>query len=101
MLIGDANDRSYRGNDDPVEDVDGDGFDDNDGSWIDPGEANESGVDGNRFSDRHYGFTNFLFADMHGEKDRRLRETLARDWDMNGIDDITEEDDNANENGGP
>jgi len=100
VLIGDANDRSYRGNDNPVEDVDGDGFDDNDGSWIDPGEANESGVDGNRFSDRHYGFTNFLFADMHGEKDRRLRETLARDWDLNGIDDITEEDDNANDNEG-
>ena len=36
---------------------------------------------------------------MHGEKDRRLRETLARDWDLNGIDDITEEDDNANDNG--
>ena len=93
VLMGDANDRSYRGNDDPLEDADGDGFDDNDGSWIDPGEANESGLDGNRFSDRHYGFTNFLFADTHAEKDRRLRETLGRDWDLNGIDDIDEEED--------
>ena len=91
ILIGDANDRSYRGNDDENEDADGDGFDDNDGSWIDPGEANESGLDGNRFSDRHYGFTNFLFADMHCEKDRRLRETLARDWDLNGVDDVEDE----------
>ena len=42
-----------------------------------------------------------LIEEIYGEKDRRLRETLARDWDLNGIDDITEEDDNANENEGP
>jgi hypothetical protein len=92
ILLGDANERSYRGNDDPLEDADGDGHDDNDGSWIDPDEANESGKDGNRFSDRHYGNTNFLYADMHAEKDTKTRERLARDWDMNGIDDIEEPD---------
>ncbi len=97
ILIGDANDRSYRGNNDDLEDADGDGYDDNDGSWIDPGEANESGLDGNRFSDRHYGFTNYLFADMHGEKDNKLREILARDWDFNGVDDIDEEDEAASD----
>jgi len=80
VLMGDANDRSYQG----------DGVDDDDTSWIDPGEANQGGVDGNRFSDRHYGYTNFLFADMHADKDLKLREELARDWDMNGVIDIEE-----------
>jgi len=98
-LIGDANDQSFRGNDDPLEDADGDGFDDNDGSWIDPGEADEGGLDGNRFSDRHYGHTNYLFADVHAEKDSRLRGILARDWDLNGVEDIEEDqEEEANEN---
>ena len=80
-LIGDANEMSERG----------DGFGDDDGSYIDAGEANFAGSDGfngNRFSDRHYGGTNFLFPDMHAVWDTRLREELARDFDLNGVDDI-------------
>lgn len=80
-LIGDANDMSYRG--------DGIGVDDC--SYIDGGEANESGPygrDGNRFSDRHYGGTNYLFQDLHAAWSTRLRGELARDYDLNGVVDI-------------
>ena len=76
--MGDANERSYRG--------DGVGLDDT--SWIDAGEANEGGPDGNRFSDRHYGHTNYLFADSHCEKDATTRKKLARDWNQDGTEDI-------------
>ncbi len=60
-------------------------------SYIGPGEANVAGTDGtngNRFSDRHYGGTNFLFQDLHAGWTGRLREKLAVDWDLNGIDDV-------------
>ena len=80
-IIGDAHDQSERG----------DGLGDDDCSYIDAGEANTAGSDGysgNRFSDRHYGGTNFLFADHHAERNRKLRGQLARDWDLNGVDDI-------------
>jgi len=81
-LIGDANELSERG----------DGLGDDDCSYIDAGEANYAGSNGrdngNRFSDRHYGGTNYLFQDLHAEWNTRLREELARDFDLNGIDDI-------------
>lgn len=80
-LIGDANDMSERG----------DGVGDDDGSYIDAGEANfagSNGHNGNRFSDRHYGGTNYLFPDLHAEWNTRLRERLARDYDLNGVADI-------------
>ena len=80
-LLGDANEYSERG----------DGLGDDDSSFIDAGEANYAGSDGrngNRFSDRHYGGTNYLFQDLHGEWQVRLRQDLARDFDLNGIDDI-------------
>jgi prepilin-type N-terminal cleavage/methylation domain-containing protein/prepilin-type processing-associated H-X9-DG protein len=81
-LMGDANDRSERG--------DGCGCDDC--SYIDAGEANYVGSDGigngNRFSDRHYGGTNYLFQDLHGAWKPKLREELARDYDLNGVPDI-------------
>ena len=80
-LIGDANDRSERG----------DGIGDDDGSYIDGGEANYAGTNGrngNRFSDRHYGGTNYLFQDLHAAWNPKLREELARDYDLNGIVDI-------------
>lgn len=80
-LLGDANDYSERG----------DGIGDDDCSYIDAAEANYAGTDGrngNRFSDRHYGGTNYLFQDLHGEWLVRLRQDLARDFDLNGIDDI-------------
>ncbi len=80
-LIGDANDYSERG----------DGLGDDDCSYIDAGEANYAGNDGrngNRFSDRHYGGCNYLFQDLHGEWNVRLRQELSRDYDLNGIDDI-------------
>ena len=90
-LIGDANPRSIRGSGDmPPEAVTcrmGD-----DSSYIDAGEANDSGptgLDGNRFSDRHYGGTNYLYQDYHGAWQPRLREKLARDFDLNGVDDVT------------
>lgn len=90
VLMGDANARSIRGSGDmPPEALTcrlGD-----DCSYIDAGEANESGpngIDGNRFSDRHYGGTNFLYQDTHGEWQPRLREKLARDFDLNGVNDI-------------
>ena len=81
-LIGDANERSERG----------DGIGDDDCSYIDAGEANYVGStrinNGNRFSDRHYGGTNYLFPDLHAAWDLRLREELARDYDLNGKHDI-------------
>lgn len=81
-LIGDANELSERG----------DGLGDDDCSYIDAGEANYAGSDGrrsgNRFSDRHYGGTNYLFQDLHGAWDTRLRGELARDYDLNGVIDI-------------
>jgi prepilin-type N-terminal cleavage/methylation domain-containing protein/prepilin-type processing-associated H-X9-DG protein len=81
-LIGDANERSERG----------DGLGDDDGSFIDAGEANYAGSDGrnngNRFADRHSGGTNYLFQDLHGAWDIRLREELSRDYDLNGVIDI-------------
>jgi len=80
-LIGDANDLSERG----------DGLGDDDCSYIDAGEANYAGTDGrrgNRFSDRHSGGTNYLFQDLHGAWNTRLRDELARDFDLNGIIDI-------------
>ncbi len=80
-LIGDANDFSERG----------DGIGNDDCSYIDAGEANFAGSDGrsgNRFSDRHSGGTNYLFQDLHGAWDTRLREELARDYDLNGVIDI-------------
>jgi prepilin-type N-terminal cleavage/methylation domain-containing protein/prepilin-type processing-associated H-X9-DG protein len=83
-LIGDANDLSERG----------DGLGDDDCSYIDAGEANYAGSNGasngNRFSDRHSGGTNYLFQDLHGAWDTRLREELARDYDLNGKIDIVE-----------
>ncbi len=81
-LIGDANDRSERG----------DGLGDDECSFIDAGEANFAGSDGrhngNRFSDRHYGGTNFLFQDLHAAWSTRLRRDLSRDYDLNGVEDI-------------
>lgn len=80
-LIGDANDESERG----------DGLGNDDCSYIDAGEANYAGSDGrrgNRFSDRHSGGTNYLFQDLHGAWDTRLRNELARDFDLNGVIDI-------------
>jgi len=81
-LIGDANELSERG----------DGLGEDDCSYIDAGEANYAGSDGrrngNRFSDRHYGGTNYLFQDLHGAWDTRLREELSRDYDLNGVMDI-------------
>ena len=81
-LIGDANEMSERG----------DGVGTDDCSYIDAGEANYAGSDGrslgNRFSDRHYGGTNFLFQDFHAAWKPRLREDLAKDFDLNGIEDI-------------
>jgi prepilin-type processing-associated H-X9-DG protein len=72
-LMGDANDRSERG----------DGLGDDDCSYIDAGEANYVGSDGvsngNRFSDRHYGGANYLFQDLHGAWKPKLREELARE----------------------
>jgi len=81
-VIGDANDRSERG----------DGLGTDDASYIDAGEANYAGSNhisnGNRFSDRHYGGTNYLFADLHGEWNARMRQDLARDYDLNGTIDV-------------
>jgi len=81
-IIGDANEQSERG----------DGVGNDECSYIDAGEANFAGSDGrtngNRFSDRHYGGTNFLFQDLHARWDARLREDLARDYDLNGVIDI-------------
>ena len=89
-LIGDANERSERG--DGVGQGVGDPFSNDDCSFIDAGEVNYAGsngrTNGNRFSDRHYGGTNYLFQDLHGSWDPKLREELARDYDLNGVADI-------------
>lgn len=81
-LIGDSNELSERG----------DGVGDDDCSYIDAGEANYVGSNGinngNRFSDRHYGGTNYLFQDLHAAWNTRLRTELARDYDLNGKPDI-------------
>lgn len=81
-LIGDANEYSERG----------DGLGDDECSYIDAGEANHAGSDGgfngNRFSDRHYGGTNYLYQDLHADWNTRLRKELARDFDLNGVIDI-------------
>jgi len=88
-LIGDANELSHRGDGDypPGESCAlGD-----DCSYINAGEANiagSNGVDGNRFSDRHDGGANYLFQDFHAEWNTHLRDELAVDWDLNGVDDI-------------
>jgi prepilin-type N-terminal cleavage/methylation domain-containing protein/prepilin-type processing-associated H-X9-DG protein len=75
-IIGDANEQSERV----------------DTSFIDAGEANAAGTagyNGNRFSDRHYGGTNYLFQDFHGEWRRNnFRSTLATDVDLNGVHDV-------------
>ncbi len=89
-LMGDSNEYSERG--DGWGQGAGDPFSDDDCSYIDAGEANYAGSDGrrngNRFSDRHYGGTNFLFQDLHASWQTKLREELARDYDLNGIIDI-------------
>ena len=86
-LIGDANEQSERG--DGV--FFGEGRFDDDCSYIDAGEANYAGSNGrnngNRFSDRHHGGTNYLFPDLHADWDRQLREELARDYDLNNVPD--------------
>jgi prepilin-type N-terminal cleavage/methylation domain-containing protein/prepilin-type processing-associated H-X9-DG protein len=89
MLMGDSNEQSHRGDGDYI--APGGVHEGNDGSFIDAGEADEAGpngIDGNRFSDRHYGGTNYLFQDFHAEWRTNLRRKLALDWDLNGIDDI-------------
>jgi len=82
-LIGDANTKSLEGRrDTPREQL---------SSHIDAGQANEAGLtgqDGNRFSDRHYGGTNYLFADLHAARKTKLRNKLATDWDLNGVTDV-------------
>ncbi len=82
-LIGDANIDSERG----------DGAGNDDSSFIDAGEADYAGsngrTNGNRFSDRHYGGTNFLFQDLHAEWNTRLRRELAVDFDLNSVEDIS------------
>jgi prepilin-type processing-associated H-X9-DG protein len=80
-LIGDANEQSERG----------DGIGNDDCSYINAGEANiagTAGYNGNRFSDRHAGGTNYLFADLHAERDTQLRRKLDLDWDLNEVNDI-------------
>jgi prepilin-type N-terminal cleavage/methylation domain-containing protein/prepilin-type processing-associated H-X9-DG protein len=83
-LIGDANEYSERG----------DGVGTDDCSYIDAGEADYAGSDGrtngNRFSDRHSGGTNYLMQDLHAEWNTRLRGELARDYDLNGVIDVEE-----------
>ena len=76
ILIGDANEQSERV----------------DASYIDAGEADtagSAGYNGNRFSDRHYGGTNYLFQDFHAEWLRNnFRDRLAVDVDLNGVVDV-------------
>jgi prepilin-type N-terminal cleavage/methylation domain-containing protein len=82
-LLGDSNENSEQGG--------GCGATVEPTSYIGPGEANiagSTGANGNRFSDRHYGGTNYIFADLHGEWRARFREKLALDWDLNGVTDI-------------
>ena len=81
-LIGDANEHAARCIGPEPDDM---------VSYIDAGEANDAGPcgnNGNRFSDRHYGGTNFLFQDLHAKWEPRLRDRLALDWDLNGVSDI-------------
>jgi len=81
-IIGDANELSERG----------DGLGTDDCSYIDAGEANYAGSNGrsngNRFSDRHSGGTNYLFPDLHGAWDTQLRRELARDYNLDGVNDV-------------
>jgi prepilin-type processing-associated H-X9-DG protein len=81
-IIGDANEMSERG----------DGLGTDDCSYIDAGEANYAGsngrTNGNRFSDRHSGGTNYLFPDLHGSWDTQLRQELARDYNLDGVNDV-------------
>lgn len=80
-VMADANDQSERG----------DNLGNDDCSYIDASEANtagSAGFNGNRISDRHYGGANYLFPDGHADRDGRMRERLARDWDLNGVDDL-------------
>ncbi len=75
-LIGDANPQSER----------------IDTSFIDAGEANtagSAGYNGNRFSDRHYGGTNYLLQDFSARWERNnFRERLSTDVDINGVQDV-------------
>ena len=42
-----------------------------------------AGLEGEAFIDeRHYGGANFLFPDGHAERNTRLKEKLAEDWDL-------------------
>lgn len=41
----------------------------------------------NSFSHRHANTANYLFGDLHAESDGKLRERLACDWDLNGVED--------------
>ena len=81
-LIVDANTVSERG----------DGLGEDDCSYIDAGEANYVGsngrTNGNRIDERHSKGANYLFQDLHCAREVRLREDLARDFDLNGVDDI-------------
>ena len=79
-ILADANEMSARG----------DGLGADDCSYVDAGEANYAGLerDGNRFSDRHFGGTNYLFQDLHAEWSQGLRQRLAVDYDLNGIEDV-------------
>jgi prepilin-type N-terminal cleavage/methylation domain-containing protein/prepilin-type processing-associated H-X9-DG protein len=76
ILLGDANAQSER----------------IDTSYIDAGEANtagSAGFNGNRFSDRHYGGTNYLFQDFSADWMRnKFREELGSDIDLNGVQDV-------------
>lgn len=75
-LLGDANEQSER----------------IDASFIDAGEADTAGTagfNGNRFSDRHYGGSNFLFQDLHAEwQSRHFIQRLSVDVDLNGVNDV-------------
>lgn len=93
-ILGDANEQSERGDGDcsssggSCESCNRQG---DDCSYIDAGEANTAGsmgYNGNRFSDRHNGGTNYLFGDLHATWDRNLRARLALDWDLNEINDV-------------
>lgn len=75
-LIGDSNPQSER----------------IDSSYVDAGDANApgtTGINGNRFDDRHYGGANFLFQDFSARWERNnYRERLAIDVDLNGVNDV-------------
>jgi prepilin-type processing-associated H-X9-DG protein len=84
-LLGDANENSERG----------DGLGNDECSYIAATEANYAGSDGringNRFSDRHHGGTNYLFPDLHAAWSVQLRQELARDFDLDGTIDADSE----------